>query len=155
TPEKIAAYQKLLPPQPPYSGPVITAITAKQAAEDEARYQEMQRLRNDPDGGLILYTRQMYLANGGGFCGTMANIFGPNQGFDNGIIFAGVPNIGKYVGTPDLPTVQFVDTAGSDAAAFERYKAGLAQQEIESAPRVGSALKSDAEHVAGTFLVQD
>jgi intein/homing endonuclease len=44
---------------------------------------------------------------------------------------------------------------GSDPAAFAKYKASLAQQEIESAQLVGSALKSDAQHAAGTFLVND
>jgi filamentous hemagglutinin len=42
-----------------------------------------------------------------------------------------------------------------NAADFAKYRAALAQQEIAKAPRVGSALKADKMHKAGTFVVDE
>ncbi len=42
-----------------------------------------------------------------------------------------------------------------NVANFERLKTSLAQQEILNAPAAGSVLKSDAYHMAGSFVVDD
>jgi hypothetical protein len=51
-----------------------------------------------------------------------------------------------------LESSSAADNPAHNAADFERLKAQLAQEEIEGAPATGSALKSDAEHRAASFV---
>lgn len=53
------------------------------------------------------------------------------------------------------PAAEGVGGVASDANLFQAYRAELAQQEIEGANAVGSALKGDPFHVAPSFVTGD
>jgi RHS repeat-associated protein len=93
--------------------------------------------------------------------GTMQHAYGVYQGIKEEEYGSAAKNAGLLfldISPFLLKSAGVVSTemdAAHSATAFERLKASLAQQEIINAPAVGSALKSDPYHIAGSLVVDD